>query len=170
MTQPLQIAVSDPFRARAGRLRAGALLLGLIMLGGCQEAVSPGTDLTQIPTAYAQLIGKNLPKDRASLQGYTRVSNGYHSYLRFRLDPGEIQAKLGRSGHPGPWHTESCSELQGRFSLPAEATDRFQPAWAPNFELSTRCYTQELSNHWGSADHILLIESNGLVYFHGVAR
>ena len=38
------------------------------------------------------------------------------------------------------------------------------------FELTSRCYISELNNHWGSADHILVVDVSGYAHFHGVAR
>lgn len=147
---------------RAGTACALAILLGI---AGCRDSVPQGTDLTQTQVAYTQLLGIPLPADAGSLQGYTRVGSGYHSYLRFKPDAAELKKLLSKH-----WQTEACDELRERITPPPEAADRFKPAWAPMFELSSRCYTSELSNHWGSADHILVVDASGYVHFHGVAR
>jgi hypothetical protein len=111
------------------------------------------------------LLSNRLPTALDSLQGYTRTGPGYHSYLRFKLDDQELRRLLNKQ-----WSTEACSELQQRIVLPDEARPNFQPPWQPQFEISSRCYASEQHNHWGRADHIVVIELGGWVHFHGVAK
>lgn len=139
-------------------------LLAAALLVGCQKRPPPA-DLTQLQVAYAQLLHPRLPSDLGSLQGHTRVGAGYHSYLRFRLSDPELRLLLGHG-----WQTQACSELQQRIQLPASVASHFSPPWNPRFELSSRCYDSDGSNHWGRADHILVIDASGYAHFHGVAK